>query len=264
MQQKKKTSSEAYLSKNTATSRSKTWVWTVLHNPALSLTTEDHSRQVRKSEFDTTEHLVCSHCRLTRIRCLRDLCTPPSTRDLASLTLRRSRIRFIVTTNPEIDSLPCRSLGKHCANLKETPDKQSYQLSVLHPPGLGKLSQLLTHSKQLYGSCWSCQLVTLPLQVRREYRKKKKIITKLLDNISLSAESAVDTITFSFSVRVCALVCMHFPHPISHAYDVSNHAGLLVHSQPDKPFPIRSISSCSRLYCLHILGDQMSVLLFIT
>lgn len=184
-------------------------------------------------------------------------------RNLASLALRRSRIRFIVTTNPEIDSLPCRSLGQRCANLKEAPDKQSYQLSALHPPSLGKLSQLLTHSKQLYGTCWSCQLTTLPLQGRGEHRIHQ-IVTKLLENISLSAESAVDTIAFSFSVRPRALVRVLLPHPISQAYDVSNHAGLLVHSQPDKPFPIRSISSCSRLYCLHILGDQMSVLLFIT
>lgn len=193
----------------TATSRSKTWVWTVLHT---SLTTEDHSCQARKSEFDTTEHLVCSHRRLMRIWCLRDLCTPLSTRDLASLTLRGSRIRFIVTTNPEIDSLPCRSLGQHCANLKETPDKRSCQLSVLHPPGLDKLSQLQTRSKQLYGTCWSCQLATLPLQVRREYRKKKnhnKIIGKYF---SFSWECCWYDHLFIFCESMCTR--MHaFPPP---------------------------------------------------
>lgn len=46
-----------------------------------------------------------------------------------------------------------------------------------------------------------------------EESTEKKIITKLLENISLSAESAVDTIAFSFSARVCARVCVLLSPP---------------------------------------------------
>ena len=82
---------------------------------------------------------------------------------------------------------------------------------VLHPPSLGKFSQILTDLKQLCSTCWSWQLAISPLQVRREYRKKK-IIKYLLENISLLAESAVDAIAFSFSARLRVCVSLHPTH----------------------------------------------------
>lgn len=106
--------------------------------------------------------------------------------------------------------------------------------------------------------------ITTPSEIR--VHKKKKSLKNILENISLLAASAVDTITFSFSAspRVHVCVCLS-PQPISQADDLNGRLGLFVHSQPAKPSSIvRSISSRSRLHCFHILGDQMSVLPFIT